>query len=230
MTPDGPDLNDRGTDRRKFLLGGLFAASAAVTYARLPRKPINYLGSRKLESLIPKKVGGWEFVSSSGLVVPPEDPLSDSLYSNLVTRVYNDGTSPPVMLLIAQSSGQTGLLQVHRPEVCYPAGGYALSPIITEDIPTTKSPIRANRLTATLDSRVEQILYWTRVGNRMPASWRDQRLAVAIDNLKGMIPDAALVRVSTIDPDGEAAFARLNAFIGQLINGVSPDVRRVLVA
>jgi len=221
---------NRPVNRRKILLGALFAASAGVVLARKPQERIDYLGSGKLENLIPKVVGRWEFATTSGLILPPEDTLSDALYSQLLTRVYTDGVTPPVMLLVAQSSGQTGILQVHRPEFCYAAGGYRLSPMTPRVIMTDERPIRVNQLTATGPGRLEQILYWTRVGDEMPATWAQQRLAVTRDNLKGRIPDAVLVRVSTVDPDEASANARLAEFIQAMVAGMPRGSERVLVA
>lgn len=221
---EGPEV-----DRRKVLLGLLFAGTAGVVYARQPRLPIDYLGSTKLEQLLPKKIADWEFSTSSGLVVPPEDALKAALYSQVLTRVYTHGNEPPIMLLIAQAAGQTGVLQIHRPEFCYPAGGFALSPIVPHPISANGVTFPANYLTATAPGRVEQIIYWTRVGDRMPASWREQKLAVAYDNLKGRIPDAVLVRISTIDSDPEDAFPRLERFVSAMVQALPPARRNVLV-
>lgn len=234
MADRDPSLEGRQAatlvDRRRLLLGGLFAATAGVTFARLPRERVDLLGTRKLETLVPDQIGPWRFLTTSGLVIPPEDALSAALYSNLLTRVYADGINPPLMLLIAQSAGQTGMLQVHRPEFCYPAGGYALSPTTERAIPYGNERFDANKLTAAIPGRIEQIIYWTRVGNRMPMTWRDQRLAIALDNLKGLVPDAVLVRVSTIDPDEQGAVDRLSAFVQAMLQSMSPAARAVLVS
>ena len=216
--------------RRKMLLGAVFAASAGVSIARQPRTRIDYLGAAKLEGLIPKQIGKWNFATTSGLVIPADDALSDALYSQLLTRVYADGVNPPVMLLIAQSAGQTGFLQIHRPEACYPAGGYALSAPLPVAVATPGKLIRAVQLTASGQGREEHILYWTRIGDAMPASWAQQRLAVARDNLKGLVPDAVLVRVSTVDPDQVMAAKRLTEFVEAMVGGLSAPGRRVLVA
>ncbi|NJC04487.1 EpsI family protein [Sphingomonas kaistensis] len=216
-------------DRRRFLVGGLLAAGAATAYARKPSEVVSYLGDRKLEDLIPKQIGAWDYLTSSGLVVPTEDALSAALYSQLVTRVYTNGKDAPMMLLVAQGAGQSGVLQIHRPEFCYPAGGFELSPIVPVPLPVGGGAIDVNKLSATIPGRAEQIVYWTRVGNHMPLSWAQQRMAVAMDNLKGIIPDAVLTRISTIDTDRDAAFSRLADFAEQLLSKMGAN-RNVLIA
>ena len=133
------------------------------------------------------------------------------------------------MLLVAQSSGQTGLLQVHRPEVCYPAGGYQLTPVTRRDLNVGAAILPANQLSATADGRTEHILYWTRIGNHLPASWAEQRLAVATDNLRRVVPDAVLVRVSTVRHDQAGAMAEMSDFIKTLLASLAPSQRRVLM-
>jgi len=217
--PSGP-ADESGTlslDRRRMLIGLLLAAGAGTAFARKPRESIDFLGDRKIENLLPKKIGSWEFLTTSGLVVPTEDTLSAALYSQLLTRVYVNGVDPPIMLLVAQSAGQSGILQIHRPEFCYPAGGFELSPIVPVALPVGKRRIDVNKLTATLPGRTEQIVYWTRVGRQMPLSWAEQRLAVASDNLRGYVPDAVLTRISTIDNNREAAFSRLADFAEAMV-------------
>src|SRR3546814_9693687 len=50
------------------------------------------------------------------------------LYSDTLTRLYSHaGTGERVMLLMAYGSTQSDLLQLHRPETCYPAFGYRIS-------------------------------------------------------------------------------------------------------
>ena len=219
--------------RRKLMLGALFGGVASVTLARKPRKHLDYLGSAKLDNLIPKTIGQWEFATTSGLIVPPDDSLRSELYSQVVTRVYIDKTdrqSPPIMLLIAQSPAQVGILQIHRPEFCYPAGGFELSPTVVRTIRSNERMFPVNQLTATAPGRIEQILYWTRVGDAMPASWAQQRMAIAVDNLKGLIPDAVLVRVSSIDADRELAYSRLARFAETMVRDLPSGARNILVS
>jgi len=230
MKPMADNFDAPQVDRRKVLLGLLFGASAAFAGWRLPRKHLDYLGSGKLDDVVPKTIGRWKFVAVSGLVIPPEDQLSRTLYTQLLTRVYWDNVNQPVMLLIAQSAGQSGILQVHRPETCYPASGYQISSVTEHDIQLDSGTLPTNTLTAFNEGKTEHIVYWIRVGNRTPTSWRQQKLDVAEENLRGIIPDAVLVRISTVSDDAVAARATLDAFTRSLIDSVQPARRPVLIA
>ena len=226
---DEPVATGHMLTRRKFALGVAFASVAGVASARQPTKNVDYLGKNKLDKVLPEKLGQWTFVSTSGLVVPPEDQLARALYSQLLTRVYSDESGEPIMLLVAQSATQSGILQIHRPEFCYTAGGYQLSPSAPHSVDLQGAKLPALSISATRDARTEQIVYWTRIGDHMPQSWPQQRLAVAMDNLRGFIPDAVMVRVSTYGNDREAALAKIDDFIRTLMASVAPNIRRVFV-
>jgi EpsI family protein len=216
--------------RRKFALGIAFAGAAGIAAARQPGIRVDYLGKEKLERVLPEKIGRWTYISSSGLVIPPEDQLSRALYSQLLTRVYGAEDGSSMMVLVAHSGSQTGILQIHRPEICYNAGGYALSDVEPHVVRLPSGAIPTMSMAATNGARNEQLVYWTRIGNHMPTSWRQQRMAVAIDNLRGRIPDAVMVRVSTISNNRNAALQSIDEFIGAMLASMKPDVRRVFIA
>lgn len=227
MKPVIDSLTPAPTDRRKFLLGLLFASTAVVAVWRKPHIRVDYLGSRKLETLIPKSIGRWNFVAASGIVIPPEDQLVRAIYSQLLTRVYWDGQNAPVMLLVAQSGSQTGFLQIHRPETCYTAGGYQISALAPHSIQVGSTFIPANLMDASTGGPTEHVVYWTRIGNLMPRSWKEQKLAVAEQNLQGIVPDAILVRVSSVGYDRDAAMATIDRFIGAMLEAVPANMRSV---
>jgi EpsI family protein len=220
----------RDVSRREAIAGIMMLSAATAAFARMPNIKQDLLGKAKLDDVIPDQIGKWRFVDQSGLVLPPEDQLSLALYSQLLTRVYWDGVNPPVMLLIAYSANQTGFLQVHRPEICYSAGGFALGPITPQSIEVGPGQkISANLMPATLRDSTEFVLYWTRIGSAVPPTWSAQRWAIALDNLKQIIPDAALVRISTIMPDKADAVETLTAFAQALVTSPKPEFRKVLI-
>ena len=134
------------------------------------------------------------------------------------------------MLLMAQNAKQTGVLQVHRPEVCYPAGGFELSPIIEHAIRLGLGVLQTNTLVASGGGVTECVLYWTRVGDSQPLSWAQQRIDVARQNLRGIVPDAVIVRVSIRQSDLEGAQKILDEFVRELLGAIPPNKRSVFIA
>jgi EpsI family protein len=217
-------------NRRSMLIGTALLGVGGVALARQPKPASSKVGKEALNRLIPTRIGDWTYQDASGLVLPPPDALSDSLYSGLVTRSYTAANRLPIMLLVAYSNVQDGMLQVHRPEFCYPASGYRLSPTVVTELPNgLGGNISANAFSADGVSRTEQVLYWTRIGNTLPTSWVAQRVAVMRANLDGVIPDGVLVRVSTLAPDMASARADLSAFAAQMVRAALPVTRRLLV-
>lgn len=216
--------------RRNLLLGAGLLGAAGLARAMVPRDPFDLLGKGKLDKLVPSTIGPWRFASKSGLVIPPEDQLKDALYAQLLTRVYTADDRLPIMLLVTQSPSQDGVLQVHRPEFCYPAGGYRLSGSSVHHIELPgHRPLTTRMFTATSHDRIEQLVYWTRIGRDLPTSWVDQRLSVAAANLRGEIPDAVMVRISTVTPDPEAATVQIDEFARNMIAAIAPKSRPVLI-
>lgn len=217
-------------NRRNILIGGALVAASGLAYARQPSIAVDPIKKGDLDKMLPNRVGEWTFQSSSGLVLPPPDALSDRLYDEISTRVYQSPTKPPVMMLIAYSNLQDGMLQIHRPETCYPVGGYALSDSHIVDVPVASGKtVPCRFFTAESAARTEHVLYWTRIGRMMPGKWIEQRLAVVDANLRGEIPDGLLVRMSMVVPDRKVALATLSAFALQLTTLASPKLRTLLV-
>lgn len=216
--------------RREVVTGLAMASAAALAAARKPDVRIDYLGTNNLDRVLPKQVGRWKFVSSSGLVVPPKDQLALALYAQTITRVYDDGTTP-IMLLVAYSASQNGFLQVHRPEFCYTAAGFQLSDFARHEVRLSNdNSFKVNTLSANREGGGEKLLYWTRIGNHIPLSWAEQKLVFAEDNLNKLIPDSILVRVSTPLGYEHSSIETLDQFVRQMIDATAPQFRRVLVA
>ena len=215
--------------RRNVLTGLALMGAASVAYARQPQAGPKHLGKGGLDALIPKQLGDWQFETTSGLVLPPPDATADRLYDEVLTRVYSRPDGAAVMFLVAYSSVQDGLLQLHRPEVCYPTSGYQLSETRIQPVAFANGErVPARMFTAASPTRVEHVLYWTRLGQALPTSWSEQRLAVVRANLKGLIPDGVLVRMSNVENDGKKAFGILEQFASDLAGSVTPNARQIL--
>lgn len=222
-------LTQRLISRRSVIAGGLLGGASLIANSRQPDIPLRMIKDPKLNPLFPLKIGDWEYQTSSGVILPPADQLSDRLYNAVITRYYASPTQLPIMLLVAYNGVQDGMLQVHRPEVCYPAAGYEVSGqrIFPLDIGGGES-IPGHYMSARSVSRREQLIYWTRIGNDFPTRWWEQHLAVAEENLKGRVPDGILVRISTAAPDDRTAILTLRRFIDPLFAQLGPAARRVL--
>jgi len=230
---DGPPTaaagNEQLLSRRTIIAGGMLTAASVVANLKRPDRPVRMLGKARLDDLIPRQIGSWTYTTANGLVLPPPDQMRDRIYSSLVTRYYASPTEPPVMLLIAYSSAQDGMIQVHRPEVCYPAAGYELSGDGFETIDAGNGlSVPGHYFSARSNTRREQLIYWTRIGDAFPTKWWAQHVAVAAENLKGNIPDGILVRISTAASNDKNAIDILRRFIETMARQLPPRGRLVL--
>ena len=73
-------------------------------------------------------------------------------------------------------------------------------------------------------------MYLTRIVDESPTSWIDQRTAVVRANLKRVIPDGVLVRISTVHPDYASAEPILAEFVSAMVRQLSPTGRKLLIA
>jgi len=216
--------------RRDLLFGGAAAIAAGTAYARMPRKPLMMIGADELDKIVPLQIGSWNYAEASGMVLPPPDQLAHLLYDQQVARTYIASDLLPVMLLMAYGSSQSGMLQIHRPEICYPASGFRLTATEATRIDLGDGhSIPARRFIAHSDTRTEHVLYWTRIGELLPVSWTAQRLAVIRNNLQGYVPDGLLVRVSAISENTRQARDMLETFARTMLAGLSVRHRRMLI-
>lgn len=217
--------------RRHAFMGFACLAAAGAAYALQPRHRLALMGSKKLDDMIPRRFGRWNEQPSDAIVRPEdEDDLARRLYSQVVGRVYAHDTGLTVMLLIAYGDTQNDLLQLHRPEVCYPAFGFAIENNRRVDVPLgNRAVIPARALVAEGAQRIEHILYWTRIGEHLPTDNREQRLAKLEDQFSGIIPDGVLVRISIVGDDPDKALAINQRFAMDMVRAISPVDRASLI-
>lgn len=228
--PDTSDGLPRASlSRRHLLIGGLLAGLTVAGDALKPGDAAPRLKPGTIEQWMPNRIGPWTYSDASGVVLPPPDALSDRFYDNLVTRVYEAPGREPIMLLLAYSATQDGMLQVHRPEFCYSAGGFDLAPTTDVEIADARgSRFGGNSFVATAQDRFERVIYWTRIGNSFPQSWSGQRVAVMKANLHGQVPDGLLARVSSTTAGGPVPLDSLRDFITEFDRSAPPRLHTLL--
>jgi hypothetical protein len=79
-----------------------------------------------------------------------------------------------------------------------------------------------------MPGRIEQILYWSRIGKEFPTNARAQRWAAFRQSFEATAPDGALVRISMISPDQANAIAHLQNFALALLSRPDQKLRRLL--
>ena len=218
-------------DRRDLILGGGMLVAAAGAAVMTPRRHVELLHGRKLDAIIPNRIGEWQTTPSTAFVLPKTPgSLADRLYSDTVSRLYIAQNNLPVMMVLAYGNLQSDLLQLHRPETCYAAVGFQISNSTRTQVmvsPGVAIPVR--QLTASSDNRIEPISYWTRIGDYLPTDTREQRTMRLREQIAGIIPDGILVRLSTVAEPTPATFTTLSSFGRAFVLAVKPSDRSILI-
>lgn len=218
--------------RRELLLGLPLLGAAGAAFALTPRERLTLLGKKSLEDGIPKHILDWSVSPSNAVILPEaqEGTLAARLYDQTVSRLYLSPTNIPVMMVIAYGSTQSDQLQLHRPEVCYQAVGFEVSESKAVRVPlNNEQSLPARQLVARNNDRTEPILYWTRIGDFLPASGTEQRLMKLRTEFQGYVADGVLVRLSTVAEPVPEVFETLKRFASALVHSADPLVQPALV-
>ena len=219
--------------RRDFLIGGACVLAAGVSYALVPRRKVPLLQrGQTVAQTVPRVFGGWTSQEVSDLVAPKiEGSVASRIYGETVGRVYSRGQgSPEIMMLLAYGDTQSDDLQLHRPEICYPAFGFAISHSTVDQVGLASGvTIPSRRLVADAPDRRETIIYWSRLGEFLPLDRKEQQLDRLRTAMKGEIADGLLARFSIVGQDAALSIQTLEAFIPALVHAVPPVARRVLI-
>jgi EpsI family protein len=138
----------------------------------------------------------------------------------VLERSYRNAAGDQIMLCIAYGSEQSPALQVHRPEICYAAGGFQIDALQHLKLAVGPRLVPATRLHAWKVGRSEPVTYWTVLGDTViddSESFRWHQIALG---LRGAVRDGMLVRISSIGRDGAAGFRLHAAFAADLIRAV----------
>ena len=216
---------------RNFLLLVLMLAASGLALALRPTHKIADQGSAMdLEKMIPRIFGDWreEQQHAIQIVDPQQKELIDKIYTQTLSRTYVNSRGYRIMLALAYGKDQRDAMQVHYPEVCYPAQGFSLQDKQKGTLTTVRGTIPVTRILTNLGQRNEPVTYWTTVGDRVVQTGIQKKLAEMSYGLNGKIPDGMLIRVSSIDPDAANAYEIQTQFADQMLSALTPEYRQKL--
>jgi EpsI family protein len=217
-------------NRRAAIAAIAMAAAAAGGQAMVPTKRMAALrGPFKLEDIVPTRFANWRVDTTSvgGVVNPQTEELLNKLYSQILDRVYLDDSGRRIMLSIAYGADQADDdVQLHYPEVCYPAQGFRVMSNRRDVVATPQGPIMVRRLdTRRTETYFEPVTYWTIIGDQQSLGGWDRKISEIRHGLHGEIVDGLLFRVSSSNRNTQEAFMTQDKFIRDIVAAMTPAVR-----
>lgn len=216
----------------KYLLIGLaLIVAAAGGVALKPTRHVADQGPKiDLETMIPKQFGEWKIDETiAPLQVDPQRlEVLNRIYNQTLSLTYINLKGERIMLSIAYGGDQSDSMQVHKPEVCYPAQGFQVLKLATGMFDTGFGNIPVKRLLAAQGARVEPIIYWLTVGDTVAVGGLKWKLAQLKYGLTGKVPDGLLFRVSSLG-DEATAYPVQEDFTRVLLKALSPENRKRLI-
>ena len=210
-------------------------SAAAMAEAIRPRELLaSSQVAPDLEKIIPRDFGQWHLVPNVGLVTPSEPgaylerELSTRIYSQEVARGYADSAGNLIMFLVAYGPVQNYRLKSHLPEVCYGAAGFRVSAKTVTHLSYQDGAalLTISRLIAQKERRFEPITYWMKVGGDVATGVFDRQIARMKYGVRGIIPDGAVIRISTVGLSETASYQLQDQFIRDLLAALRPQDRK----
>jgi EpsI family protein len=184
-----------------------------------------------LDRLFPTQFGRWETDRVAGAFVRAADRQGQvsRLYDQVLERTFIDPAGQRVMLSVVYGAAQSADLQLHRPEVCYRAGGFRVGDLQQATLTPDGRVLPVTRLLASMPGRPEPITYWMLRGGQHAAR-SEVPLGTRLRSLLQRVEaDSLLVRVSSIDDDAQRAYRLHAEFVAELLRAIAP-ADRALVA
>jgi EpsI family protein len=173
-------------------------------------------------SAVPYDLDDWQGKDTTFDPVYGADPADTSLL-----RVYSRGADSPVILYVGFYRDLTTSLDVHTPEICYPAQGWTISTVnLSHNGVFRRQPIPAKEIVADKTGIKRLVTWWNQAGSQ-PFETRIRYVyAMLAMSLFTGRTDGSLVRIETpIEADGEAA---ANARVGEFCKSLLPRLEKAL--
>jgi EpsI family protein len=220
-------MNDKSgqmTRRGVVAAALMFGGAGLAVLARPTRHMADKFGMPDLEAMFPKEFGDWRVDTTVPVILPSPDvqAMLDAIYNQVLARTYVNREGQRIMLSVAYGGDQSDGTSAHRPEVCYPAQGFAIRANQSGTLQVGEREIPVRRLMSALGNRHEPITYWVVVGGEVVTSGIGQKLAQMRYGVRGIVADGMLVRVSNIDPNMSRGHALHEQFLRDLASSLEP--------
>lgn len=219
--------------RRAVIAAVLMLVFSALAYVLTPREKLTELrGKPDYEALLPKQFGDWreEPMPFAQIVNPQQEEMLQRIYTQTLNRTYVNSRGRRVMLSLAYGEDQRDGMQLHYPEVCYPAQGFMLLKQERGVIQAGARTVPVKRLQTELGvARKESVTYWTLLGDSVFRGGTDKKIAELRYGFSGKIADGLLFRMSSIEPDPRDGYALHEAFARDLIAAMDERQRHWLI-
>lgn len=221
-----------GIPIKNLLVGLVMVVTAIFALTFKPAPLLANSGPKiELETMIPKQFGNWRVdetimpMSAS----PDQIELLNKIYSQILTRTYINSLGQRIMLSVVYGDGIDRQLDVHRPEVCYPAQGFSVTQYTDQVVNTLFGSLSVRRMIATNGQRVEPISYWIKTGDKAVSSTFERKLQKLKMIFTGRADSGMLARISSIGNDQTLAYQEQEAFINAMLQAMPEEQRKQLI-
>jgi EpsI family protein len=215
--------------RRALTFAAAMGGTALLAAIAQPQRRFASPVAVDLDTVFPLRPGRWRLSGAMNAFVRPTNNPTYRIYEQVLERTYVDELGWPVMLSVAYGGNQADGLELHRPELCYRFGGFSLRGRRPDVLQVADRALPIARLVAEKPGRPEPITYWLTLGGAAvedAAAFRLKSLEYAV---KRQIVDGLLVRVSSIDPLPDRAFAKHDRFISDVLAALTPAARNLVL-
>lgn len=222
---------------RSVIISVILGASAVAAMIATPSVH-EIQNAADLEKTVPRQIGPWRELPNPRVQVSLStgETTYDQPYDQSVMRTYVDDAGHMIQVALAWGKRQRQEVKIHRPELCYPAQGFAVESLTDVTFPLNTpdgQPVTGKRLMAKdRNGNLEAVSYWIRLGSTYSGNAWETRLHILKEGLSGRITDGVLVRVSQrVVPDTklEDLFQRQEQFAAAMVSASPAETRPLLV-
>lgn len=200
-----------------LLLGILMIGTSFISNISKPSRLMSEIDPRvSLLDELPQHFTRWTKLQNNvaEIVDPSRQAVLKYLYTETLSASYRNANDVLVMLSIAYGKDQSDGHDVHKPDLCYPAQGFAIieqnDMVLALD---THRSITVKYMKTQNRSRIEPLIYWTTSGNYLYSNKLQKKLIDINYTKKRLIPDGMVLRVSTIEADSQLAIESITDFV-----------------